>query len=152
MKTKLLLLISFLLISSISLFSQGYLGKTISQVKEKMKNDYPNVKIGSVTNKQGNITLFQEMTEVQQLAFFNNKGICNLEKMYPLTDAATAQILLVIKSTAYTNYYDSKIDIHIYKIRVSGKGIIEADFLVDNKGHYVFELYYLNSKGEKDDL
>jgi hypothetical protein len=130
-------------------YAQAYLDKTISQVKEKMKEDFSEVEIQIFNNNAGGKTLAQKLPDIQHMAFFNKNGICNLEKIYPLTDEATAKYLLLIQSMAYVNYYDRSIDIHTYKIRVEGKGIIKADFLVDDKGYYVFELYFINSLGKR---
>lgn len=148
-KKSLLLIISFIFIFN-NCYSQAYLGKTISQVREEMKKDHPNVKIEIVNNDSGGKSLFQILPDVQHIAICNSKGICNLEKMYPTTNVAAARILFLIKGVAYTNYHNYQTDIEVYKIRIEGVGIIQVDFLVTDKGYYVFESYFLNKYGKRN--
>lgn len=143
---------SILLICSLLLgkcYAQECLNKTIFQVKEQMQKDFPEVEIIETKNNAGGKSLTQISTDIQHIAFLDKNGICNLEKIYPLTNEASAKYLLQIQNMAYVNYYDRSIDIHTYKIRVEGKGIIRVDFLVDDKGYYVFELYYINYHGNR---
>lgn len=146
---KLSLLIFLIVFAICNCYSQDYLGKTMSQVKESMRRKHPNVKIEVVTHTTGK-TLYQLFPDKNHFVYFNKNGICNLEKVYPLDNVTTTRFLLAIKKLAYTDFYNRENDIHSYKIRVEGKGIIQVDFVVDHKGYYVFELFLLNKYGKRN--
>ena len=145
MKQKIISLILVLFLYTSYIYSQDYLRNTTSQVKKQMSDKYPNMDIRETNRNDGGKTLWFETSKKQHFAFFNKKGICFIEKIYPSTDFESAVILFDIESKAYDYYYNRKTDIHTYKIKVPGKGVLRIDFTIDDKGYSVFELYYLKN-------
>ena len=145
---KLMILLVFSILAVCNCYSIDLLGNTISQAKSKMSKDYPDVKIDEADNNQGGKTLFQDLPDVIHFAYFNKKGICNLERMWPKTDAATKRIKSTLMTVSYVHYLDERTAAYVYKIKVEDR-IVRVDYCL-NDGVWAFEYYYLNSNGTRE--